>query len=53
MQRDKLLIQEELRKTRDEREKMEDRLAEAEIKKASLDELKQAIQVVLHDSWGQ
>ena len=45
MQRDKLMVQEELKRTRAERERMEDKLAEAELRKASLEELKEAIKV--------
>ena len=41
------MIQEELRRVRTEREKLEDKLAEAEIQKASLDELRKAIQVCM------
>ena len=40
-----MMIQEELRRVRAEREKLEDKLAEAEIKKAGLEELRKAIKV--------
>ena len=47
MQKDKYMIQEELQRVRREREKMEDKLGEVEIREASLQELKKAIEVRL------
>ncbi|XP_076803761.1 centrosomal protein of 290 kDa-like isoform X2 [Clavelina lepadiformis] len=44
LQEDKALIQEELKRVRMEREKLEDRLAEADIKKQGLEELRKAIE---------
>nr|CAB3229962.1 centrosomal protein of 290 kDa [Phallusia mammillata] len=41
---DKALIQKELKRTRKEREKLEDKLAETEIKQQGLEELRKAIQ---------
>ena len=41
------MIQEELLRVHTEREKLEDKLAEAEIQKADLDELRNAIQVCI------
>lgn len=39
------MIQDELKKTRKEREKLEDKLAETEIKQQGLEELRKAIEV--------
>ena len=47
LQEGKALIQDELKKTRHEREKLEDKLAETEIKQRGLEELKRAIEVCM------